>query len=95
MSQWQKLLDGMRSNPASDWKIEQIKTICKHLEDVGIVFAPPKRGSHFTVRHKPTGEILTIPAHGRLKPIYVKRFVSMMDSIIGEAKELSASEEAN
>jgi len=31
-------------------------------------------------------DILTVPARRPIKPIYVKRFVSMMDSIIERAK---------
>lgn len=84
MSRAERLLEGMRCNPNDDWTIQQIKTVSRHFEHLGVIFMPPTRGSHFKVTHSNTMEILTIPAHGRIKPVYIKRFVSMIDSIIEE-----------
>jgi len=80
LSKADKVLDAMRSNPRDDWRINDFEVVCKAHESQGVRFLPPTRGSHFKVRF-PTGDVLTIPARRPIKPIYVKRFVSIMDSI--------------
>ena len=87
MARRNKLLDGMRRNPRRNWTIEHIITVCRAYESIGVSIAPPKRGSHYTIRHSGIPEILTIPARRPIKPVYVKRFVSIMDSIISLRKE--------
>jgi predicted RNA binding protein YcfA (HicA-like mRNA interferase family) len=81
MAKWEKLLDDMRNNPKHDWKISELQTVASHFAEFGLVLSPPKRGSHFTMTHPQTSEILTVPAGNPIKPVYVKRFVSMIDSI--------------
>ncbi len=84
MRRWQKLLERMRANPKGDWTIRDIETVAKHFEERGLIFMPPRRGSHYTAAHPAMPDyILTIPARRPLKSVYVKRFVSMIDSITG------------
>jgi hypothetical protein len=87
MGNWEKLLEGMRQNPRGDWKIDNIETICSALDHLGVSCKPPRRGSHYTVRCISCADILTIPKHNPIKPVYVKKFISMIDSIINEGKE--------
>ena len=81
MSKGDKLLGGMRANPKGDWNIKDFETVSRTID--GLSVTPPRRGSHYTVTHPSMPEyILTVPAHKSIKPVYVKRFVSMIDSII-------------
>ena len=73
-----KLLERMRANPRGDWTIQNMQTVAREF---GITIRPPKRGDHYTASHPDLEEILTIPARRPIKPVYVKRFVSMIDSI--------------
>jgi hypothetical protein len=74
-----KLLERMRANPR-DWRIEDIGTVC---ESFGIDFTPPRKGSHFKVKHAIMSEILTIPAHRPIKPVYVRELVKFIDAVLG------------
>jgi len=87
MSQSEKVLARMRNNPAGDWDIDDIKRICKQVK--GFECRPPATGRHYTVSHPAISDILTIPANRPIKPVYVKRFVSMIDSIKTEGIESS------
>jgi hypothetical protein len=78
-----KLLERMRHNPAGDWSIDDVGRVCNRI--LGVELLPPAHGTHFKVTHPCVADILTIPARRPLKAVYVKRFVSMMDSIIAEA----------
>jgi hypothetical protein len=89
MSKFEKLLCGMRNNPAGDWDIDDIERVCNRV--AGVIFLPPKRGDHYKVTHPSVQEILTIPAKRPIKAVYVQRFVSMIDSIMTEGT--SGSEE--
>ena len=82
MTKQGKLLEQMRSNPKKDWTIKDIETVCRQLEYLDVRLTPPRRGSHYTVSHDTIQEILTIPARRPIKPVYVKRFVSIIDSIM-------------
>jgi hypothetical protein len=79
---WRKTLDAMEINPRADWRIEDLERICNQLKELGVTMSPPKRGSHYTVRHTKLATILTVPAHRPVKAVYVKRFVDMIRSII-------------
>jgi predicted RNA binding protein YcfA (HicA-like mRNA interferase family) len=39
--------------------------------------------SHLTFRH-PNGAKLTVPARRRIKPLYIKKFVRLIDEGVGE-----------
>jgi hypothetical protein len=82
-----KLLDRMRRNPRGDWTIENIAAVCRRFRAGGVTFVPPRRGSHYTVRHAAIEEILTIPAHRPIKAIYVSRFVDMIDRVMSLKEE--------
>jgi hypothetical protein len=71
-----RLLDRMRANPR-DWRIDDIAAVCRAE---GIACTPPRKGSHFKLSHEHLPEILTIPAHRPVKPVYVRAFVRFVDA---------------
>lgn len=68
-----KLLTAMRRNPL-DWSIEQLQTIArKH----GIDWR--HEGSSHCVFIRSDGKTLPVPAHRPIKPVYVKKFLSLIN----------------
>jgi antitoxin HicB len=53
---------------------------------------PGSGSSHATLKHEKLTEIITVPAHKPIKPIYVRKLVDAIDEILGR-KELSQSQE--
>jgi hypothetical protein len=72
-----KILSGMRNNPR-DWRIEDLKVLANRH---GINH--DQTGSHVTFRHLAVGR-LTVPADRPIQPIYVRKFVQFVDSVIEE-----------
>ncbi len=70
-----KLLDKMRRNPR-DWRIGQLQTVAEAY-DVAWVH---EGGSHCTFR-TPKGEKLTVPARRPIKPVYIRHFIDLIDTI--------------
>jgi hypothetical protein len=69
----------MRNNPR-DWRIGD-------LEFVAAGFGLNCRksgGSHVVFDHPNVGEALSVPARRPIKPIYVRRFVALVDAVRGE-----------
>jgi predicted RNA binding protein YcfA (HicA-like mRNA interferase family) len=79
MARADKLLADMRANPR-DWRIEEIITLCQGF---GIDCSAPRKGSHDKVKHRDMPQILTIPAHRPIKPIYVRELVRFVDVLQG------------
>ena len=73
MSKADRLLEKMRSNPL-DWRIDDLKTVANANS---IEWRQPGT-SHVTFRH-PNGNKVTVPTHRPIKPIYVKKFVRLVD----------------
>ena len=72
------LIDRMRRNPASDWTIRDIEAVCRQH---GIACMPPSGGgSHYKVSASGTREILTIPAHRPIKPVYIRKLVRFIEA---------------
>ena len=78
MTKIEKLLSKLRNNPR-DWQIETLKDIAKRSN---IEWRQPGT-SHVTFRH-PNGAKLTVPAHRPIKPIYIIKFVLLIDEGEGE-----------
>jgi predicted RNA binding protein YcfA (HicA-like mRNA interferase family) len=68
----------MRDNPR-DWRIQDVEKIC---EAFGVACTPPRKGSHYKIKHPGQQEILTIPAHRPIKPVYIVGLVAFMDAVI-------------
>ncbi|MEA3061051.1 MAG: hypothetical protein QOJ94_832 [Sphingomonadales bacterium] len=75
----------MRTNPR-DWRIEDVATVCLAF---GIACTPPRKGSHYKVKHESQAEMLTVPAHRPIKPWYIARLVAFVDAVAGEEDETS------
>ena len=70
------LLDRMRRNPAADWTIADVETLCRQH---GVMFRAGK-GSHCHARHPDAVEILTIPARRPIKPVYIRKLVHYIEA---------------
>ncbi len=75
----QKLLERMRRNPR-DWRIGDVVAVC---EAFGLTCTAPRKGSHYKVKHEGQVEILTVPAHRPIKPIYIVDLVQFIDTVAG------------
>jgi predicted RNA binding protein YcfA (HicA-like mRNA interferase family) len=73
------LLESMRRNPAGDWRIRDVESLCR---EYGLSFRFGK-GSHAHMRHPVAREILTIPAHRPIKPVYIRKLVHYIDTYGG------------
>jgi hypothetical protein len=76
MARLDKLLDAMRRNPRGDWRIEDLRAVADRF---GVPHRQPGT-SHVTFA--PEGApLVTVPAHKPIKPVYVRRFVAMIDAL--------------
>jgi hypothetical protein len=73
-----KILGRMRNNPMG-WRIEDLKTVAAKFN---IQDRQPGT-SHVTFRH-PSGAKLTVPARRPIKPVYVKKFLELIDEVAHE-----------
>ncbi len=67
-----KILSRMRNNPR-DWRIEDLITLA---DAFGIDYR--QRGSHVIFR-SPLGGLHTVPAARPIKPVYIPRFLGLID----------------
>jgi predicted RNA binding protein YcfA (HicA-like mRNA interferase family) len=68
----------MKANPL-DWRIESLKSVA---EAYGLVCRQPG-GSHVIFRH-PNGAMLSVPSRRPIKPVYVKKFVRLVEDGVAE-----------
>jgi hypothetical protein len=76
MTRADKTLEAMRANPR-DWRIG-------NLEAVAAAFAVNVRkrsGSHVVFEHPRLAEALSVPARRPIKPVYIRRFVALIDAV--------------
>ncbi|WP_425228955.1 type II toxin-antitoxin system HicA family toxin [Sphingomonas sp.] len=73
------LLERMRTNPR-DWLVEDV---IRAYRAAGATCTPPRKGSHYKVKHDAVSQILTIPAHRPIKPVYIHALVRFIDAISG------------
>ena len=66
----------MKGNP-QDWRIEQLETIAKQY---GVAIRKTG-GSHVVFDHPDWIELLCVPAHRPIKPIYVKKFIALIENL--------------
>ena len=71
----------MRNNPRG-WNIDQLKTLARRS---GIDWRLPGT-SHVTFNHPGAGS-LTVPSHKPVKPVYVNRFLEMIERAGDENNE--------
>lgn len=71
-----KTLARMRNNPR-DWRIDDLLTLA---ERYGIEVRN-SGGSHHVFSARGIPDSLCVPAHRPVKPVYVKRFIVLIDTI--------------
>ena len=69
----------MRANPR-DWRIEDVAALCSAF---GVACTPPRKGSHYKVKHESRSEMLTIPARRPVKPVYIADLVRYIEAVSG------------
>ena len=75
------LLDRMRSNPAADWTIRDVASVCAQH---GVRCTPPLGGgSHYKVSHPSQQAILTVPRARPVKPVYIRKLVKFIEAVGG------------
>lgn len=75
MASRRKILERMRNNPRN-WRIEDLKNVAGHLG----IDVDHDRTSHAVFRHPAAGR-LSVPADRPLKPVYVRLFLTFLDSV--------------
>jgi hypothetical protein len=80
MARGDKLLERMRRNPR-DWRIEDVEAVCASF---GVACTPPRKGSHYKVKHESHADILTVPARRPIKPVYIEALVRLIDAVVRE-----------
>jgi hypothetical protein len=78
MGKADKILEKMRNNPL-DWRIESLKTVARAH---GIEWRQPGT-SHVTFRHT-SGAKLTVPANRPIKPVYIRKFIRLVEEGVGD-----------
>jgi hypothetical protein len=68
-----KLLNAMRRN-ALDWQLAQLQTVARQH---GVDWR--HQGSSHCVFIRPDGKTLPVPARRPIKPIYIKKFIELID----------------
>ena len=76
MSKADKLLVKMRLN-SRDWRMDALETIAARYG----VEVRKRGGSHFVFLHPNSELAVTIPFKRPIKPIYISRFLSLLDDI--------------
>lgn len=77
MARSDKLLAKMRNNPRG-WRIADLETVAKHN---GLTVRQA-RGSHVAFDHPSLMRPLIIPAHRPILPVYVRRLVKIIDTLV-------------
>jgi hypothetical protein len=79
MRRGEKRLGEMRVNPAGDWRIDDVRVVCREF---GIdLMAPRSGGSHYKVTHRSQRDILSIPARRPIKAVYIRRLVEFVEAV--------------
>lgn len=76
MAKHKKFLEKIRTNH-NDWLIDDLKKLAKHYK---ITVRQPGT-SHVTFSKIGTEFRLTVPSHKPIKPIYIKKFIELLDKI--------------
>jgi hypothetical protein len=78
-----KTLQKMRKNPMG-WRIEELQTVAE--ENLVWWRRPGGGGSHVIFGAPGVREIVSVPAKRPIKPVYIKRFLALIDSVGGIGK---------
>lgn len=76
-----KKLKAMKANPQGDWSIEDLYVVAR---DRGLKVRNPG-GSHHFFSHPDVQGHLSVPAHRPIKPIYIRKFIQLVDQLKSQA----------
>ena len=79
MSKADKKLQAMKTNPKGDWKMSDLQSVANRH---GIDYRQP--GTSHVTFSCPNGMILTVPAHKPIKPVYINKFIEMIETLNGD-----------
>jgi len=79
MTRADKTLAAMRANPG-DWRITSLEAVAAAF---GVNLRKPG-GSHVVFEHPAVAEALSGPARRPITPIYVRRFVRLIETVRGD-----------
>jgi len=71
-----KLFEAMHRNPL-DWRIEQLQTVARQFG----MSVRCEGGSHHVFSHSAVPDVVSVPAHRPIKPVYVRQFVALVDKV--------------
>jgi len=71
-----KTLDAMRANPR-DWRIASLEAVAR----ANSVNVRKPGGSHVVFENRAVAEAVSVPARRPIKPVYVRRFVQLVDAV--------------
>lgn len=72
-----RIVQRMRANPR-DWRIEDLKVVAARYS----IEYRQHGTSHVVFRH-PAAGLLTVPSARPIKPVYIRRFLAMIDLVEG------------
>jgi len=75
MTQIEKTLQKMRNNPR-DWRIEDLKAIADRF---GLKWR--QNGTSHVVFVREDGRTLPVPAHKPIKPVYITKFLLLLEEL--------------
>jgi len=73
------LPERMRRNPAADWTIGDVQTLCR--QNGTLRRAPRGAGSHDKAAHSMMPEKLTIPFKRPIKPVHVRKLTAFVAAV--------------
>jgi hypothetical protein len=79
MSKADKKLLAMKTNPKGDWKISDLQSLANRY---GIDYRQP--GTSHVTFNCPNGMMLTVPAHKPIKPVYINKFIELIETLKGD-----------
>ncbi len=76
MSSATKILQKMRNNPR-DWRIDDFEVVAQDYR----ITVRKSGGSHVIFQHSASAIALSVPARKPIKPVYVHKFLELIDDI--------------
>lgn len=76
MSKRAKLLEAMRNNPR-DWRIDDLISVARQFD----IECRNHGGSHHVFSYPGIEDDVSVPAHRPVKPIYIRRFLLLVDGV--------------
>ena len=90
MARADKTLEAMRAKPR-DWRIADLETIAAAFG----MNVRKSGGSHVVFFHPGVPEALSVPARRPIKPVYIRRFVALVDAVRGSESTDAQQEDAD